>query len=133
MTPKANSPSDRSKKNKPAPTSPRGSSASPKQAAKRPADVVVPIMASDERRGAPLKEPADLVRPKQGKGAAHRKSATEQRLDHIPGESGPEVQPYLDSVEPRGAMNKSTVHQTESKVNHPMGKTRSGVAQRRGR
>lgn len=132
MTPKASSPSDRSKKSKPAPASPRGSSASPKQAAKRAADVVVPILASDERRGARPKEQADIIRPKAGKGAAHRASLTE-KLDHIPGESGPEVQPYLDTVAPSGAMNKSTVHQTESKVNHPMGKTRSGVAQRRGR
>lgn len=114
MTPKANKPSNRSKKSK-------------------PADTVVPIIASDERRGAQSMAQGDVVRPKQGKGAAHRGSLTEQRLDHIPGESGPEVQPYLDTVAPSGAMNKSTVHQTESKVNHPMGKTRSGVAQRRGR
>lgn len=93
MTPKANSRSDRSKKSKPASASSRGSGASTKQAPKRPGEVVIPIMASDERN----------------------------------------VQPYRDAVEPTGPMNKSTVHQTESKVNHPMGKTRSGVAQRRGR
>lgn len=69
-----------------------------------PTETVVPIIASDERSGAQPKEHGDFVRPKQGK-----------------------------DVAPSGAMNKSTVHQTESKVNHPMGKTRSGVAQRRGR
>ena len=65
--------------------------------------------------------------------AEHRESLTEQRLEHIPGELGVDVRPFRDIVEVHGAMDKHTVRQTESKINHPLGKSRNGVAQRRGK
>ena len=133
MTPKARSQTDDTNTTKPVVPAGRPSAKARKRGAARLSDAVVPIVASDERRIAKPEPHADHPLPKRDKDAAHRESLTEQRLDHIPGEDGRELQPYRDDVEPRGPMNKASVHQPEPKVPHPMGKTRSGVAQRRGR
>ena len=101
--------------------------------ATRTADASVPIVASDERRATSADTHANHPHDPHAHTPAPRESLTEQRLAHIPGEAGVEVYPYRDDVEPRGPMNSASVHQTESKVPHPLGKTRSGVAQRRGR
>ena len=107
--------------------SPKQSNGLPKQRRSRrktkgtmPLEIAVPLLAVDEtRRGA-------------RKTTEHLDRRTKEQREPRPDEPGRDVNPYRDMTEVDGPMGKDTVHQTESKVDHPMGKSRHGVGQSKG-
>lgn len=87
---------------------------------KMPIEIVVPLRASDE------------THRDARKSTDHLDGLKKERLELRPHETGRLVNPYRDMMEVDGPMAEDTVHQTESKVDHPMGKSRHGVGQHKG-
>ena len=85
-----------------------------------PIEIVVPLRAADE------------TRRDARKSTDHLDGLKKERLEPQPQEPGRDINPYRDMSEVDGPMAKDTVHQTESKVDHPMGKSRHGVGQHKG-
>ena len=85
-----------------------------------PIEIVVPLRAADE------------TRRDARKSTDHLDGLKKERLEPQPQEPGRDINPYRDMTEVDGPMAKDTVHQTESKVDHPMGKSRHGVGQYKG-
>ncbi|MDP1860346.1 MAG: hypothetical protein Q8K82_16835 [Gemmatimonadaceae bacterium] len=85
-----------------------------------PIEIVVPLRADDETRRDARKSTDYLDGLKK------------ERLEPQPQAQGRDVNPYRDMMEVDGPLAKDTVHQTESKVDHPLGKSRHGVGQHKG-